>query len=147
MMIEHVRTIILGALASEPDEVANERAIEAVGIKCTSLTVSAAFAYAVMKRFPEDTELEVVRDWVRAARATLETPTDMPHLFVEGLIRSILGEEGLAREVPNDSWLSIQSWLIYLLAREVYPSAAGQEQFLDEATRFAEDWLKEAELL
>jgi hypothetical protein len=145
MTVEHVRTIISGALASEPDDAVNRRAIESLGIKRTSIVISAAFAYAVMKRFSEDTPLEVVRDWVRAARANLEHPETMPHLYVEGLIRAILGEEGLAREVPNETWISIESWLIYLLVREVYPSSAEQAQFLEEAVRYADDWLKESE--
>ena len=143
--VEHIRALIAATLAEEPDDAATAPATQALGAERTALVVSAAFAYAVMQRFRDGTPIEVVRDWVRAARAELENPDEMPHLLVEGLIRSILGEDDLARGVPMDRRLAIEAWLIFQLVTEVHPTAVGQNRFLTDVTRFAQDWLNEAD--
>jgi hypothetical protein len=130
----------------ESDDPQLEALIESFGVRTTALIVSAAFAYAVQKRFPSDTTLEALRDYVQWARSRLAPGEEAPQIYVEALVRSVLKDEDVMREVPRNQVLPIQTWMLHVLVNDAFPGPEGRRRFAEEAAAYAQVWLNEANI-
>ena len=142
MTIDHVRDLVQVTLINDPEDPRVYTSVEALGSKRTAVVVSAAFAFAVLEKWPNGAGLETIRNYVRAARDKVSSENKPKQLVSEALIRSILSEEELAKELPNDEILRGQIWLTYELAHDLYKDDSARNRFVDEAVKIANQWLE-----
>ncbi|MFF0234322.1 hypothetical protein ACFYPH_09205 [Micromonospora sp. NPDC005252] len=103
--------------------------------------IGAAFALAVHRRFePEATPSEVAA-WVSATRAQYEEGDTLPVLEMEGLIRAALGEEELADNIPADTMIAAEVFVLGQLLLEAKMSPSELDGFVNEAEQLAAEYL------
>ncbi|WP_435204785.1 hypothetical protein [Micromonospora sp. bgisy143] len=103
--------------------------------------IGAAFALAVHRRFePEATPSEVAA-WVAAARSQYQEGDTLPALEMEGLIRAALGEEELVDNVPVETLIAAQVFILGQLLLEARLAPAELDGFVSEAEQLAAEYL------
>ncbi|MEV4495989.1 hypothetical protein AB0J84_09810 [Micromonospora arborensis] len=103
--------------------------------------IGTAFALAVHRRFePEATPTDIAA-WVSATRAQYEDGNTLPVLAMEGLIRAALGEEELIDNIPVDTVIAAEVFVLGQLLLEAKLSPSELDEFVDEAEQLAAEYL------
>jgi hypothetical protein len=103
--------------------------------------VGAAFALAVHRRFAPDATPTEVAGWVAATRAQYEDGGTLPALEMEGLIRAALGEEELADNIPAETMIAAEVFVLGQLLLEAKLSPSELDEFVNEAEEVAAEYL------
>ncbi|MGC4874822.1 hypothetical protein ACLQ26_00950 [Micromonospora sp. DT43] len=103
--------------------------------------IGAAFALAVHRRFDADATPTEVAAWVSATRAQYEEGDTLPALEMEGLIRAALGEEELADNIPAETIIAAEVFVLGQLLLEAKMSPAELDDFVDDAEQVAAEYL------
>ena len=107
----------------------------------TWLFANALFVLVVQRKFADDTDREVIREFVRELRRGYRSAQSLlPPLVAEGLIRSVLGEEELFDEFPRDEAIPVQAAIINKIVVDAGMSPADVDRLLDEAETMADRW-------
>ena len=103
--------------------------------------IGAAFALAVHRRFEPDATPTEIAAWVSATRAQYEDGGTLPALEMEGLIRAALGEEELADNIPAETIIAAEVFVLGQLLLEAKLSPAELDEFVDDAEQVAAEYL------
>lgn len=107
-----------------------------------STLVSAAFCTAVGRRFAEDGSIAAVVNFVADVRARhLKDPDAIDPQVAERLIRAVYTDEEIA-DLPRDAKFQTQFILLYPLVTDEQYGEVVLDEFLSEARKLADDWLR-----
>lgn len=107
----------------------------------SGLLVNALFVLAVQRKFVDDTDREVIREFVRETIDDYKAanPPFKP-LMTEGLIRSVLGEEDLFQEIPKNEAIPVQTAIINKIVTDAQTPPEKVDELLDKAEKLADRW-------
>lgn len=107
----------------------------------SGLLVGAVFAITVNRRFGDDASHASVKAFVEEARQNFaESERPIKPLMAEALVRGVLGEPELLREIPREEAMPTQIALAYKILDEEEATPADVDRLLDEAEELAEKW-------
>ena len=144
MASDHVRDLIQVILVDGEDDPRVRTSIEGLGPKKAATVVSAAFTEAVLDKWRHGATLENIRDYVREVRAQVESENKPSQHVAEALIRAVLHEDLIIRDIPGDEVFRGQIWLTYEIVNGRYTDEAARQRFVDETVTVANQWLEQA---
>lgn len=103
--------------------------------------VNALFALAVQDRFEADVDRAEIRAFVTDTiheYRSVEPP--FKPLMTEGLIRSVLGEDDLSKEIPKSEAIPVQTAIVNKIVNDAGLSHSDIDALLDEAEALADRW-------
>lgn len=104
--------------------------------------IAASFFEAVDRRFAQNGSNSDIIEFVGSVRARFdESGNDIDPNAAEILIRSVLGDDSDA-ELDDDTVVSTQITLLTALILDEHLDDAGLDEFLDEARKLANEWIK-----
>ncbi|ADD39733.1 hypothetical protein [Stackebrandtia nassauensis] len=111
----------------------------------SGLLVNALFVLAVQRKFDDDTDRDVIREFVRETLDDYKS-ADPPFkpLMTEGLIRSVLGEEELYPEIPKNEAIPVQTAIINKIVADARTSPDKVDELLDKAEKLADRWIQQS---
>ncbi|MGH3662829.1 MAG: hypothetical protein ACRDTQ_13330 [Micromonosporaceae bacterium] len=134
---------VLRALFTRDSEAAQEKSAELGDLTWadSGVLAGAAFVIAMERRFKDDDSHAAIKAFVKEAQENYEDaePAIKP-LQAEALIRGVLGEAELMREVPRDDALPTQLALTYKVLADEQASPEDVDRLLDEAEALAQQW-------
>ncbi|GIJ21273.1 hypothetical protein [Micromonospora lutea] len=111
------------------------------GLRGSLGVIGAAFAVAVHRHFGTDATPTDVAAFVASARAEYEQGDTLSALDVEGVIRAALGEPELVDNIPAETVLGAEIFVLGQILLEANMSAAELDEFVAEAEDLAAEHL------
>ncbi|GAA4910490.1 hypothetical protein LX16_2706 [Stackebrandtia albiflava] len=107
----------------------------------SGVLVNALFTLTVQDKFDDDADRDDIRAFVRQLLDDYST-ADPPlkPLMAEGLIRSVLGEDELYREIDKVEAIPTQTAIAYKLVSDANLSTEQIDELLADASELADRW-------
>ncbi|WP_229706466.1 hypothetical protein [Micromonospora sonchi] len=103
--------------------------------------IGAAFTLAVNRHFAPGTTPTDVAAWVSSTRARYADGDSLPGLEMEGLIRAALGEPELVDNIPAETMLAAEVFVLGQLLQEKKLTPAELDEFVAEAEEVAAEYM------
>ncbi|WP_223256751.1 hypothetical protein [Micromonospora endophytica] len=104
------------------------------------LIIGGAFALAVNRHFPPNTTPSDVAAWVCATRLRYNDRDTLPALEMEGLIRAALGEPELVDNIPAETALGVEVFILGELLLQTNLSATELDELVADAEELAAEY-------
>ncbi|MER7168357.1 hypothetical protein ABT336_20110 [Micromonospora sp. NPDC000207] len=103
--------------------------------------IGAAYTLAVHRYFDPDATPNEVAAWVAAARDKYQGGGALPTLEMEGLIRAALGEPELIENIPVETLIAVEIFILGQLFIENPLTPSEIEEFVAEANEVAAEYM------
>lgn len=103
--------------------------------------IGAAFTLAVNRHFEPDATPTDVAAWVSTTRSQYPDGDTLPALEMEGLIRAALGEPELVDNIPAETMIAAEIFVLGKLLQEQKLTPAELDEFVAEAEGVAAEYM------